>query len=49
MGKNHGDVREYKPQVSGTIQPNPEKAELYQEKFRRYLACYHASGSSSAR
>lgn len=42
-----GDVREYKPQVSGAIQPNPEKAELYQEKFRRYLACYHASGSSA--
>ena len=42
-----GDVREYKPQVSGVIRPDPEKAELYQEKFQRYLECYHASGSGA--
>ena len=29
------------------IQPDPEKAELYQEKFQRYLECYHASGSGA--
>ncbi len=38
------DAKDYKPQVSGTIVPNPENVPLYQEKFERYLKAYRASG-----
>lgn len=35
-----GDVREYKPLPARVVRPNERKAELYQERFGRYLEEY---------
>ncbi|MGN1004032.1 MAG: FGGY-family carbohydrate kinase, partial [Oscillospiraceae bacterium] len=35
-----GDLRDFSPQSNGTVEPDPEKAVLYQKKFQRYLDYY---------
>ncbi|WP_205647262.1 FGGY-family carbohydrate kinase [Actinobaculum sp. 313] len=34
------DVRDYKPTVVRTIDPDPSHRDFYEEKFARYLECY---------
>ena len=34
------DACTFPAEVSRIIRPNPEKAEFYQKKYQRYLACY---------
>ncbi|RTE49850.1 FGGY-family carbohydrate kinase [Actinobaculum sp. 352] len=34
------DVRDYKPTVVRTIDPDPSRRDFYEEKFARYLECY---------
>lgn len=35
-----GDVKDYNPAPAGIIRPDPDKAELYKEKFERYMEYY---------
>lgn len=44
---NIQDARDYHSRAVDTIEPNPEKIELYQKKFERYLDCYYYSANNN--